>query len=384
MRLLFTTVPGLEAAAAAELDEEHGLAAVAVGAGDLVADVDEGELGGRLRTLNARLRCVERVGVLLAVGPARPLGTPGRLAREVDWERWIDPGQRFAIRASRHGDQRYGSPDVGRVVGQAVIDAYRDARGVRLPVDLDDPDVILRADVRDEDFRLWLDTTGDDDLSTRAYRQYVHMASMRPVVANLLLRLSGWRGEELVDPLCGSGTILVEAALRARGVMPGRMRGAGWAWERLTPRLVRSGGGVGSPTPLVPAEEPLRIRGVERFERHLQGAWRNQAAAGLAGELQVLEGRAERLDELLPTSRGRRIVVTNPPFGRRVASTAVADDLYEAVAAACRRAGVVRIVTLSERGEAMAAALEAAGYRVRERIPVTYGSLAVEVFVADL
>lgn len=181
--------------------------------------------------LNRRSRTLHRVLCVLRERRFTDLDDVARTTRGLPLERYLDDGQSFAVRASRHGDHPFGSPDVADVVGQAVIDGYRDARGHRLAVDLDAPDVALHAAVRHDRFRLAVDTTGTS-LHDRGWRVCEHDAPVRPTVAASLVRLAGFSpGESLLDPTCGSGTIPVEAALAARGAPHSPDRG--YALERL-------------------------------------------------------------------------------------------------------------------------------------------------------
>lgn len=392
-RLIATTVRGLEDVAASDLEECFGLAAWPLGPGALRFDVGgDGddlvpEVGETIATLNRWARSIHRVGLLLVDAPVGGLEDCYELSRRPDYVAMVSAGQSFAIRAHRYGEHEFGSPDIGREVGQAVIDAYRDATGHRLPVDLDEPDVILRAQVVDDRFRLWLDTTGDASLHRRGWRRGWHPAALKASLAYLLLRLGGWSGEPLVDPFCGSGTIPIEAALAAHRLPPSRCREEGLAYRRLywiPPDAAESAAGPSSP--LIPPDEAPLAFGVDRSTRHVQLAFDNVAAAGVVEQVRIVEGDVADLAELLGGARGRvRLAATNPPFGRRVGSTRAIERAYPALAAAAAETGLERVVTLVERGrpeEAMVAALEARGYGVVELRPVTYGSLDTAILVA--
>lgn len=393
-RLIATTVRGLEDVAAADLEESFGLAAWSLGPGALRFDVggDEGgpgaEVAETIVRLNRWARSIHRVGLLLAEGPAARPEDCYELSRRPDYAALISSGQSFAIRAHRYGDHDFGSPDIGREVGQAVIDAFRETTGHRLPVDLDEPEVILRAQLIDDRFRLWLDTTGDASLHRRGWRRGWHPAALKASLAYLLLRLGGWRGEPLVDPFCGSGTIPIEAALAALGVPPSRFRQEDLAYRRL--RWIPPGaadGAAGPTSPPSPPDEAPLAYGVDRSTRHVQLAFDHVAAAGVVEQVRIVEGDVADLAELLGDAGGHvRLAATNPPFGRRVGSTREIERAYPALAGAAADVGLQRVVTLVERGrpeETMTAALEAGGYGIAELRPVTYGSLDTAILVAE-
>ena len=305
--------------------------------------------------------------------------------------------------------------DVGRRVGQAVIDSYRRATGNRLEVSLGDPDAILRAEVIDESFRLWLDASGDRPLYRRGYRRQLHPASLRASLAYLMLRLGDWRGEPLLDPMTGIGTIPIEAALYAHGVAPSSFRKHRFAIDRLVEdgplaaagRMVGeaaslTGETAGGPLPLddqgngphtraaLRYDEPLvadpgrvDVLGVERYEGHVQGAWLNLAGAGRPPGVRIEPGDAEYLEGLVEAKR-YRLAVLNPPFGRRVGSTKIIRNLYRGFAQSAARCGVARVVTLAESRTAMTESLERGGYSVVGSRRVLYGELEAHVIIAEL
>jgi tRNA (guanine6-N2)-methyltransferase len=358
MELIFETMAGLEDVAAAEVDALVGILPRTRAPGRMVAAVPAA--GPMMEALKVGLRCCSRFGVLLADAEVTSLADAQEVAAEIRIERFLGLEHSFGVRYTRQGQHDFNRQDLGRVVGAGIIARFRDRHGARPEVDLDDPDVIVRADLFQNQLLLWVDVVGDQDLSYRAYREYAHMASMRPMVANLLLRLVGWTDTadalrlQLIDPFCGSATILIEAALIA---------GVG---------LGRSG---------------HVVHGVERFPGHVLGATANIARAGVAAEVVIHAGLAEATDSMLPERQPgdsrTRVVVTNPPFGRRVASPRQVDAIYRAAAQSWARAGVARIVTLAERSRSMATALADAGFAVRRQSAAIYGQIPVTVFVAE-
>lgn len=392
-RLIFTTMAGLEAVAAAEL-REHGLAAAAAGRGVLEARVEPAGTPGRVRRLNRALRCVQRVGVRIGRGRVGGLDEIREWARSLPFRELFEPPATFAVRAERYGRHDFQRPEIERAVGGAVQASF-EASGLSPPsVDLTDPDALVRVQLEDEQIVVWLDTTGYRGLHVRRYRRYAHMASMRPTVANLLLRLGGWAGEgTLLDPFCGSGTIPIEAATIARGIDAGRLRGEPWAWERL--EVFAAAGAADSAStarPVVPGAAGVapdfRIVGIERFSGHLQGGAENAALAGMVDDLTLVPTKAQDCDRILAGFGGDEPgpqplrVVTNPPFGRRVGFRSETRNLYRATAGAWRRAGAERIALLAENATLMQEALEEAGFAIEERLPAAYGAIDVVAFLA--
>lgn len=227
--LLATTSRGLEGVAAEEIEAVTGAPAGRDRPGLVRIDADE----RAVRPLTRRARTINRVLVVLVRDTIAGLADVYDLASSLDIERYVDPEQSFAVRAQRHGYHQFGSPDVADRVGQAVVDAFRSATGRRLAVDLDDPDVIFRAMVRNERFTLAIDATGARSLHRRSYRVREHDAALQPTVAAAMLRLADYDpGDAVLDPMCGCGTIPIEAALWERGRSPAAGR-SDLALERL-------------------------------------------------------------------------------------------------------------------------------------------------------
>lgn len=221
MDLLATTNRGVEAAAEAEIERLTGASVRTHHPGWVAFESDSDAVA----LLNARSRTLHRVLVSLVDDPIDGLDDAGRLTEAIPTERYVRSDQSFGVRSTRIGSHAFGSPDVAEVVGQAIIDAHREATGDRLAVDLDDPDVVFRSTVRHDRFTLALDTTGPRSLHRRPFRVCDHPAPIRPTLAAAMLELADYGpGETLVDPMCGGGTIPIEAALAARGRSPNAAR----------------------------------------------------------------------------------------------------------------------------------------------------------------
>lgn len=363
MRLLATTPPGLEAVAAGEIRDLLGVDAERHHRGAVVFTAD----AGAVPTLNARARTLHRVLVLLAEGPIGGLSDAYELATRAPLTEHIAAGQAFAVRSSRHGEHDFTSVDVADRVGQGVIDAYREATGHRLPVDLDDPDVLLRAYVRDDRFVLGLDTTGERSLHRRWYRVHEHDAPLRPTIAAALLRLAGWTPtDSLLDPMCGSGTIPIEAALVGLGIPPAAGR------ETVGLRRLRGFDAGAYDTARTPDPDPaagLSVSGSDVRDRWVGMARDHAAEAGVADaiEFTVADARERPFDA--------DVVVANMPFGVRTERQGI-EDLYRAVLANAFGPDATwdRLAVFTARPDLLDRDPD-------ERLPVRYGRLDTEALV---
>ncbi|MFO8075538.1 MAG: THUMP domain-containing protein [Egibacteraceae bacterium] len=376
--------PGLEDLAAAELTA-LGWRAPAGGDGlttDASVVVGRADVAALERTLRAA-RTVEAVGLELATATATSLTAVREVVAALDLA-WL-PQAPFAVRAERSGPHDFTSLDLAASVGQAVIDSVAGATGRRLPVDLDDPTVVVRAELHDDRLRVGL-ALDAEPLHRRAWRTAGHHAGLRPSTAAALLALAGWQaGERLLDPMTGGATIPIEAALAAAGT-PVR---AGGARAQLA-ALGLADGALAAAVAADLAEGADRlagrgptpaILGLERYPRHVGLARANVAAAGVGATVTVRLGDATRLDGV----DGVDVAVTNPPFGLRAGSPRMLRRLYrEALARLAERlspGGRVALVTPAV--EPLVEGADAAGLAVAERRGVRLGDLDATAFVLE-
>jgi putative N6-adenine-specific DNA methylase len=144
--------------------------------------------------------------------------------RSIAWEELFEPRFTFAIDSVIHDTVFTNSQYVSQLAKDAVADRLRDAWGRRPSVNLDDPDIRINVHIYKEACTLSLDTSGAS-LHKRGYRRSAGPAPMNEVLAAGLILLSGWdKKSVMIDPMCGSGTLLIEAALLAKKVPPGAFR----------------------------------------------------------------------------------------------------------------------------------------------------------------
>ena len=148
----------------------------------------------------------------------------------IPWEEYLDVNKTFAIDAVVFSDEFRHSKFVSYKVKDAIVDYFRDKTGKRPSVRINNPDVLLNIHIAQTTCTLSLDSSGES-LHRRGYRQEAVEAPLNEVLAAGMILMTGWRGEcDLIDPMCGSGTIPVEAALIAKNIAPGVFR-KGFAFE---------------------------------------------------------------------------------------------------------------------------------------------------------
>ena len=236
-------------------------------------------------------------------------------ARALPWPRLFDVRRTIRVNVSAIQATLKSLDFVTLRVKDAVCDAFRDARGERPDVDTAKPDARIHVFLTRDQATFYLDTSGEA-LFKRGWRASAGDAPLRENLAAGILKLTGWSSPTpLYDPMCGSGTFLVEAAMMALEAAPGLNRAFGFeklenfdgkAWRALQ----ESARARRKPAALLP------IHGSDKSGTALGLARENLAATGLEGAVQLKQ--MDLLDGSPPAGPG--IVVMNPPYGERQAT----------------------------------------------------------------
>jgi len=356
-----TLPPGLEDVAAKEIVELGGkVEEIRHGKGRIFFSGEK----SMIPAINHLSRTLERLNLLLLRCSVESLDDIYREVRGLDFS--FIRGS-FAVRSLRVGEHDFRSLDIARVAGQAVIDSFMESHGERLRVNLSDPDVILRVELVENELFVGVDTTGDDAMHKRWWRVYNHPAHLNAAIACGMLRLAEWNEHErLIDPMCGSGTIPIEAALMARRV-PNKREFAyrkfcskKFEWEE---RDVR-----------------LRLFGIERFRKHLEGALKNAENAGVLDTITFIQGDA------LKMTGEYEVIITNPPYGLRIYRKGAIERLYRNFIIAAKRCmnQDSRLAVITSEYKILASAAEDAGLQCTHERFVRYGGLLTKIMVFKL
>lgn len=315
--------PGLEPFALAEA-KALGIPAVA----------EEGGLSWtgdsrRLLVANAGMRIASRVVVRLASFEARSFAELQRHGRRIEWNRVVSPGDAVRFRVTCKKSKLYHSDAVAQRLADALIRAVPGASAEAssapdedLPDDADGGLIIVRI-MRDQ-CTVSADSSGAL-LHRRGYRLASAKAPLRETIAAAMLSASEWDGvSTLWDPLCGSGTIPIEAALAARGIAPGIHRR--FAMERWPTTPAHLGEEVRAELAgRARATAGGAIIGSDRDAGAIAAATTNAERAGVGADLR-LAVQALSSAAIPPGVRGW--IVTNPPYGVRVGDVDRVRDLW--------------------------------------------------------
>ena len=309
MEKFFATCPrGLEAALASELS---------VLAAHEVKAVDGGvQFAGPFElcyAVNLESRIASRVLWRVASARYRSEHDIYQVAHALPWRDWFGPECTIRVNVAAIKSPLKSLDYATLKIKDAACDAFRAATGRRPDVDTHNPDVRIHGFLTATDFTLYLDTSGDA-LFKRGYRTVTGEAPLRENLAAGILRLSGWQPEiPLLDPMCGSGTFLTEAAMIALDIAPGANRSFGFeklnrfdnkAWQALRERARARRKTTIKTT----------IYGSDRYGDALKLAHTNLAAIGLE---QMVSLKQSNVLEMPPPAESG-IIVTNPPYGVRM------------------------------------------------------------------
>lgn len=245
-----------------------------------------------------------------------------QLARKVAWENWFKPVQTLRVDLVATKSPLTSLKFTTLRVKDAVCDRLRELTGIRPNIDKVMPDVRVHVYLDASRVMLYLDTSGEA-LFKRGYRSEKVEAPIRENLAAGILRLAGWTpAQALYDPMCGSGTFLIEAARIALGLPPAVKRRYGFerlkcfdakAWE-----TVRT-----APTKALMATP--QIFGSDISQQTLRVAVSNFNAAGVGSAIRVRNGDMLTLDA--PCAEPG-IMIANPPYGERIGNTDELDHFY--------------------------------------------------------
>ncbi len=345
-RLVYRVNPGVEDIAALEITAELG--------GNTWFKPMSGRVFHETSTLRYeaiyRLRSINRASINIWSGEIGPsmndlVMLRDRLSKDLEGvSRYISPLNSFAVVTERSGSHEFTSMDVSRVIGDIIIEKVKAETGMRPPVNLRTPSVIVDVIVAGEEMAIGVSLTGHRSMHRRGYRVYDHPAALKPTLAYSMLWLSGTRdGQSIIDPMCGGGTIPIEAALH---------------------------------------HEEASIYCYDKDPHHIRGARNNALAAGVSSRIRFGVWDARRINEL-----GQRFdhVVLNPPYGIRYGDPKTVRRLYTAFMHAAYEAlnpgGRLTMIT-TEYNHVQRTA-EALGFGIVEARTVQHGGLYPKIIVME-
>ena len=274
---------------------------------------------------NLWLRAADRVLLKIAEFPAHTFDDLFEQTTALPWEAWITADGRFTVNAKSHKSVLKSARSCQSIVKKAVVERLKSAYQIDWFAETGAEFTIQLALVRNQAL-LTLDTSGVG-LHKRGYREEAGEAPLKETFAAGLVQLSYWQPDRLLlDPMCGSGTILIEAALIGRNIAPGLHRefaAEGWpiipaeAWAQAREEAQNA---------ILPSGN-LLLQGSDSDPVSIEIARSNAAKAGVADDIQfeVKDVRKLWID------REFGVVITNPPYGIRLSEYQALNSIYIAL-----------------------------------------------------
>ncbi len=342
MLVLLTTIPGLE-----EIVEDELMRKIRS-----IKDVYYRRLSGRVYVFLEddysilqemhELRCIERVILLFQKGKT----TKDKIAIRVDGKTLYDflgPRMTFMVRSLRIGEHCFSSVDLAAFLGENIQRTMSELVGATPEVSLSDPDIIFYLEVIEDKYRLGIDLTGLNALHKRRYKVYVHPSSLNPLIAYCMCKVADVeKAQRILDPMCGSGTILIEC-------------------KYLNPDVEAWGSDINP--------------------QHIAGATINADHAGVKVNFEILD--IAEADSHFPSSFFD-VIITNPPFGIREKSIYDISLLYHLLTKKShkllRKNGVLCVLT--PRKKLLTSILNKHGFALRKTYTVKHGGITSFIIVA--
>ena len=307
--LIAKTFMGLEAVLAQELTQ-LGANNIQIGR-RMVAFTGNQEMMYRA---NFQLRTAIRILKPIAHFKARSAEDMYDEVRKIDWSQYIEHGKTFSVDSVVYSEEFRNSRFVTYKVKDAIVDQFREATGTRPNISVSNPDIRLNIHIAEDQATLSLDSSGES-LHRRGYRQESVEAPLNEVLAAGMILMSGWKADtDFIDPMCGSGTLLIEAALIARNINPGVFRKA-FAFEKW-PDFNQELFDTIYNDDSQEHDFAHHIYGYDVDMKAVNTARLNVKAAGLSQTVTV--ELQDFKDFKKPAEKS--IIMTNPPYGERIST----------------------------------------------------------------
>ena len=325
------TLFGLEGVAADEL-KYAGFQDVQAGNGSVTFT---GDLRDMVRA-NLKLRSGERVRIVMAQFPAESFDDLFEGTKDTPWENFIGSMDRFPVKGWSLNSTLHSVPDCQKIIKKAVVERLKECYGNPW-FEETGPLVQIQFSIMKNQVTLMLDTTGAG-LYKRGYRPQAMQAPIRETLAAGIVNLSRVHTDTFVyDPMCGSGTLLIEAAMKAMNMAPGLKRKFSFeAWETVSPKMTEELREEAKNA--VKKDISFEGVGADIDPEAIALAKHNADRAGVGHLIRFKEQDVKKLrvDQFDMTDHKKAMVITNPPYGERLLDVQQARELYKTLGIVCR------------------------------------------------
>ena len=321
MNQYFATVArGLETIAAQELE--------GLGAQDVKPDFTGVYFAGDralLYRVNLWSRTIFRVLMPIAEFRCYNSDMLYREVQKIPWDEYLDPDNTLAVNCTGGNEKLNHTHYTALQVKNAIADQQRLQFNKRSNVDVEHPDLLINIHIHQDRAILSLDSSGGS-LHRRGYRPAMGLAPLKETLAAALLEMAEWTPDlPFLDPMCGSGTLPLEASLKALNIAPGlfREKFGFMTWRDFDEPLWDKLWAEAENSELPELKEV--IAGCDRDSDMLAQARTNAQQAGISGKIQFAQTELSQLEA--PADRG--VLICNPPYGERLGDASELGDLYK-------------------------------------------------------
>lgn len=305
-RFVATTYAGLEQVLAEEL--------IGLGADDVEEARRSVYFSGNMELMyraNYSLRTALKILMPLRTFSIKRVDDLYHQVSKIKWEDYFDANQTFAVQSKVFNDLFRNTMFASLKTKDAIVDRFRRISGQRPSINVNQPDVLINLHITNENCTISLDSSGES-LHKRGYRTGTHEAPISEVLAAGMIKLSGWSGSEpLSDPMCGSGTIVIEAAMIAKNILPGEIRQKyGFQrWKNYDPKLFQNIKDLKNHNQI-----EFKIYGSDISRENIDMAYKNAENATVLNDIQFEIADFRRLEKKTESS----FLLFNPPYGERI------------------------------------------------------------------
>ncbi|BFM39479.1 THUMP domain-containing protein [Synechocystis sp. LKSZ1] len=278
-----------------------------------------------LYRVNLWSRLIFRVLVPIAEVKAFNADVLYKSVKKLDWSAYLQPEQTLAVRCTGSNPQLNHSHFTALQIKNAIVDQQRERYGQRSSIELEQPQIVVNAHIDHNRCHLSLDSSGVS-LHRRGYRPALGLAPLKETLAAAILRLMAWQPQQpLYDPLCGSGTLLLEAGLQSLRRAPGGFQPQfcfqHWPdfdatlWQALC-QEAQAGELEHLPAPIWGSDQDSAV---------IEQAQANAERCGLGPHLKLWQQDFRQVE----APAGQGILFCNPPYGKRIGNTEALGDFYQ-------------------------------------------------------
>ena len=296
--------------------------------------------------------------------------------QKINWSQYLQPEQTLAVKATGQNKELNHTHFTALQIKDAIVDQQKHFTGRRSDIDPKDPEIYVNAHIYNDQCVLSLDSTGES-LHRRGYRPAIGVAPIKETLAAALVYLSEWQGDRvLYDPFCGSGTILLEAALIGLNIAPGLSRDyyyfQNWAdfdaqlWEELLDEAES-----------VQKNKMSPIIGSDVDKEVLRQAQTNTKTCQLHQEIKVFQKHLVDIEP--PAETG--VILCNPPYGKRISDTESLFPLYKLLGDVLKQRFTGWTAYIFSGNKELTKKI---GLRTSKRVPIVNGGINCTLLKYDL